>query len=331
MERKIYLTNANLLKEMHRSKLTYCCYQEEKYAWEDIICENYELITPYIINQFFENNPNRDYIIIRVMTAEHIPNYNDGRKLNLQELKMTPFKHFLLSKDDFIKVFNKTDENNIIELLDKYSDDIENFKEEIKENNKRIRFNKLNKDKQVPYKQANELLKNKIESLTEQIKQLSTSFTNNIKPYLKEVLRSHWHGDTIETGHYTIDYGKLTDEFVRMIMLLVDQYARSGNWSGYTYIDDFKSSALVHLCDVALKFEEIKSSNVFSYLTQVTSMKFTANLNAEKTQSRIKSQLMQDIGYDSTYSEILDNEYKDSYFEDKLSTSSSVQNDNVVV
>ena len=124
-----------------------------------------------------------------------------------------------------------------------------------------------------------------------------------------EVLRSHWKGTTIESGEYCITHGNLTDGLVYMLMLLIDQFAKSGNWSGYSWLEDMKSSALVQLCDVVLKFEENKSNNPFAYLTQIASMKFTATLNSEKTQTKIKSWMLQSIGYDASYNETAELEY----------------------
>lgn len=313
-EKKYFLKNANLLEEVHKSKLTYCCYEKPEYGNYDLICEDYNLITPNILQEFFMKNPNKEYVIIRVMTNEHVLPYCKNGKVNLQELKMSPFKHFLITKKSYEQVFesfgkdlNKIDElNNIIEI----------YKEKIKDNNRNIRLNQQTKDKQIPYKDNNKFCKEKINSSIQEIKNLSESFSKSIMITAKEVLRSHWVGETIDSGHFDISQGKLSDGLVYMIIMLVDQFAKSGNWSGYTYLDDMKGSALVHLCDVALKFEESKSNNVFSYLTQVASNKFTATLNAEKTQRRIKSKLMQEIGYNPTFNEQLEEEFRNILYDD---------------
>ena len=160
--------------------------------------------------------------------------------------------------------------------------------ENSKDNNRNIRLNRLEKDKQIPFKEDNKKCDEEIFNITNEIKRLSETFSINIMKNAKEVLRSHWNGKTIESGHFDVSQGKLSDGLVYMIIMLVDQFAKSGNWSGYTYLDDMKGAALVHLCDVALKFEESESTNVFSYLTQIASNKFTATLNSEKYQ-RIKS------------------------------------------
>lgn len=309
-EKRYFLKNSNLLAEIHKSKLTYCCYQDKTYENYDVICDGYSLITPNIVKQFFNDHPNRDYIVIRVMTSEHIIDKCKNGKVNLQDLKLTPFKHFLLTRKDAKKVFNESDCD--IEEINRLNARIVELKNIIKDNNRDIRFNKLNKELQEPSKRDNIEKKQEIKNIIKEIKEKSDSFSSKIKSKLKEVLRSHWVGDTIETGHFSIEQGRLTDNFVKMLILIVDQYARSGNWSGYTYIEDMKSSALCHLIDVALKFEELKSNNAFSYLTQVASMKFTATLNSEKIQRRIKSKMLQESGYDPTYGEQVEEEYKNN-------------------
>jgi hypothetical protein len=311
-EQRYFLKNSNLLEEIHNSKITYCCYTNSDYTKYDVICDGYELVTPNLLQNAFNKVKNRDYIIIRIMTDEHVLPYvcRKNDKVNLQVLKLYPFKHYKITKNDFNKVFDSCGDGYL--QIEKKNERIKELKELIKENKKSIRFNKLNKDLQVPYKQSNLECETEIEQLIGEIKTLSTQFSLKIKEKMEEVLRSHWKGDTIETGEYCIDHGKITDALVYMMITLVDRFSKSGNWSGYTYIDDMKSSALVHLYDVALKFEEIKSNNAFAYLTQVASMKFTATLNSEKIQRKIKSIMLQDLGYDPTFNEQIEEEYKNN-------------------
>ena len=314
-EKRYFLKNSNLLAEVHNSKLTYCCYEKEEYGNYDIICKDYLLITPNIISNFFEKNPDKDYIIVRVMTNEHVLPYCKNNKVNLQELKMKPFKHFLILKKDFDAVYAQTEDN--FDKIDKLNAQILSIKEKKKDNNRIIRLNRLEKNKQIPYKEDNKQCDEKILNITNEIKRLSEAFSINIMKNAKEVLRSHWNGKTIKEGHFDVSQGHLSDGLVYMIIMLVDQFAKSGNWSGYTYIEDMKGAALVHLCDVALKFEESESTNVFSYLTQIASNKFTATLNSEKYQRKIKSRMMQEVGYNPTFGEIVNEEFKNIYYDDE--------------
>ena len=309
-EKRYFLKNSNLLEEIHKSKLTYCCCNNNDYKNYNIICDGYSLVTPNVIDDYFVKNPTAEYIIIRVATDEHILPYIKSKngKVNLQDIKMSPFKHYLLMKRDFLKVFEES--GCSAKLIDEKTDRIKKIKEQIKDNNRNIRFNKLNKELQIPYKEFNQQCDLEIKQLVSDIKKISTDFSSSIKTKMIEVLRSHWTGDTIESGSFSVSHGKLTNGLVYMLMMLVDQFAKSGNWSGYTYLEDMKSSAIVQLCDVVLKFEEKKSSNPFAYLTQIVSMKFTATLNSEKVQRKIKSTMLQDMGYDPTFGEQTEEEYK---------------------
>jgi hypothetical protein len=53
----------------------------------------------------------------------------------------------------------------------------------------------------------------------------------------KEVLRSHWVNG-FENGHFVADLGQINDRLARMFMLLVERYARRGNWRGYCVDED---------------------------------------------------------------------------------------------
>lgn len=316
--KKYFIKNSNLLEEINNSKITYCCYTDKKYTKYDIICDGYDLVTPNLIDNFFKKNKDKDEVIIRIMTEEHILPYISykGSKVNLQDVKMSPFKHFVLSRDDYNKVIQ--DYQNSLDIIETYNNKIIDIKNNIKEINRDIRFKKLSKESDKELKVLLFDNEREIKNIINLIKNETNEFSNNIKKYMKEVLRSHWKGETIETGSYCIDQGKLTDNLVYMLITLVDQYAKSGNWCGYSWLEDMKSAALVQLCEVVLKFEESKSNNAFAYLTQIVSMKFISILNGEKTQTRIKSQLLKNNGYDATYNEAAELEYNISkeYFEE---------------
>jgi hypothetical protein len=112
-----YLNNKDILKEIHKSKMSYCWVLDEKYDQWDAIVEDVNDITPALIEQAKENKASRlqseayaeamlahgtgDYrnkpkqkefavdveditdedVVIRVMTYEHIPE-EPGRKKN---------------------------------------------------------------------------------------------------------------------------------------------------------------------------------------------------------------------------------------------------------
>jgi hypothetical protein len=83
-----------------------------------------------------------------------------------------------------------------------------------------------------------------------------------------EVGRSHWK-DGFHNGVFTIDQGRITKRLAQMFMLLVEQYSHRGNWRGYSYVDEMRSHALMHLSQVALQFDESRSDNPFAFYTQI--------------------------------------------------------------
>ena len=93
-----YLTNKDLLEEIHKSKLSYCCFTDPKYSSYDFIVPNVKKITKKKINDARRKKHNElrtlhrkqhgtskkvkpptlssipmDSIVIRVMTYDHIP------------------------------------------------------------------------------------------------------------------------------------------------------------------------------------------------------------------------------------------------------------------
>jgi hypothetical protein len=49
--RQFYLTNKDLLREIHKSKMTYCWTRDDQYADYDLIVESLEDITPELVNE----------------------------------------------------------------------------------------------------------------------------------------------------------------------------------------------------------------------------------------------------------------------------------------
>lgn len=300
----IFLRNVNLLDEIEQSKLTYCCFDEKKYTHYDIEFVSFELMTPEPIAKFFNDNPLAESIIIRVQTDEHIANIiNKDAYKNLK--RMIPFKHFLLTKETFINVIQAINVN--FDKINEYEQQIEENKKKIKEINGEIRANttkpKDKSEKILGLKSNRSLYEEENNKLTNQIIIENKLFSETIKPLMKEVLRSHWYGETIATGKPSFEHGQITDNLARMIMLLASKYSKAGNWSGYTYIEDMVADAVARMIEVVLKFNEARSDNPFSFLTQTASNQFKAVLDAEKKQRKNKSNLMQKMGYKPSFGE----------------------------
>lgn len=316
----IFLRNSNLLEEIEKSKLSFCCYKKPEDALYDVEFQSYELISPAIIDSFFIEYPEKNKIIMRIMTDEHIINAPVKYKMDRScASSMLPFKHFVLLRSDFFNLKNIIFlDNESIEMLETK---IENNKNELKEIKLKLRdastAEKMNKDIDVnkdELKLIQSTLENENIILKQKIIMETDLFNISLRPYLKEVLRSHWVGESIETGHLSYIHGQLTDNLARMLMLMASKYIKAGNWSGYSYIDDMESAGVALLIERVLKFDAGVSNNPFSYLTSCISNVYIAILNKEKEQRMIKSSQLQDLGYSATFGELENESFSNGNF-----------------
>lgn len=263
-----YLNNKDMLKEIHKSKLSYCYSIDNRYNHFDVIVDDLSEINDKVIQEAKEAHASRlssqgyengidtwydaganrsdkpkqaDYrvapddvaledLVFRVMTYDHIPE-SPGRKKN-----------------------PKSDSDRHARL---------NF---------------------PPFKHY--------------------AF---IDGELREVLRSHWK-DGMDNGSFCQTQGNLTPTLARMMIKLVERYAMRGNWRGYTYNDEMQSAALLQLSEVGLKFNEARSQNPFAYYTATITNSFTRVLNLEKRNQHIRDDMLQDGGYMPSYNRQLDDE-----------------------
>lgn len=251
-----------MLAEIHKSKISYCQYQDKKYTTYDVIVEEFEEI---FLNDTIEaakitraarlsleayeeawlaaptnkkpkaaqfkvdpDTINVEDLVFRVVTWEHIPE-EPGRKKTVKaiadehvKLNFIPFKHYAVTA-----------------------------------------INESTSDK--PFQ-------------------------------VKEVLRSHSQSDKFSMTH-----GSITNKLAKMFMLMVNKYSQRANWRGYTYLDEMKGQALLQLSSMGLRFNEAKSDNPFSYYTASISNSFTRVLNTEKKNQNIRDDLLVDSGQSPSF------------------------------
>lgn len=124
---------------------------------------------------------------------------------------------------------------------------------------------------------------------------------------IKEVGRSHWEGG-LDNGHFSIDQGKITNALSKAMIKLVDRIGTKGNFSGYSYLDEMKSQALLQISVVIIQFDESKGSNPFAYYTTCVQTSFIKILKAEKKQRNIRDQIMMEEIGKSSHSFQMDHE-----------------------
>ena len=247
-----YLSNAELLHEINKSKISYSSFLDEKYQDFSIIIDSEDDIN--------------DEIIYQAKT-------NKAIQLNRAKLRQ-------MIKDDWTKA-------DIQEDIDKNSYKPEDITEDqlvyrimtydhIPEEHVTGKKNMLNNLRFPPFKHY-----------------------TYIDGVFTEVGRSHWEGG-LHNGKFNKDHGKATNNLAKAVMKMVDRYGTKGNFSGYTFLSDMKSQALLQLSTVLLQFNEKVGDNPFSWYTSVIHTSFLKVLKSEKRQREIKDEIMQsEIGISS--------------------------------
>ena len=94
---------------------------------------------------------------------------------------------------------------------------------------------------------------------------------------------------------------RMTEELGKLLMLLVNNYAKKGCWAGYSYLDEMKGNALVLMVRYWKTFD-IQRGNPFAYFTQLTKNAFIEYLNKEKKNQTLRDELLIEKGLDPSYS-----------------------------
>jgi hypothetical protein len=120
--------------------------------------------------------------------------------------------------------------------------------------------------------------------------------------------KSHWKGP-IDTGKFSKDHGRITENLGKMYIKLSERYAQRSNWRGYTYVDEMRGQAILQLSQIGLQFDESKSENPFAYYTAAVTNSFTRILNLEKKSQNIRDDLLQEAGLTPSLTRQYRNEY----------------------
>lgn len=267
-----YLNNKDILKEIHKSKNTYCSYIGPECADYDMIVSNVKQINKKNILQARRNRAER----LAKLAHEAATSGGVKRKLDEFEIKYTKIPETdvvfrvmtwdHVPQDDSKK---KTIEKIVDDdepLLTEY-DDVEAVSpaKYIKCNFPPFQHYKIN-DEGVPYC----------------------------------VGKSHWKGD-LDKGKFSKEHGTMTNKLAHMFMKLCERYATRSNWRGYTYNDEMRSQALLQLSQIGLQFDESKSQNPFAYYTAAITNSFTRVLNIEKRNQNLRDDILEMNGLTPSY------------------------------
>lgn len=246
MKKVNYLNNKDMLKELHRSKTTYCEFDEEKYADFDLIVES--------VDDIFNSDS-----LYRAAESR-------AAKLSQEAYELAVASGNAKARPIDFKVDPKTIKHEGLVFRVKTYEHIP-----LAPGRKKTPRSTADKHAKVNFQPFKHYVIKNNQAL--------------------EVGRSHWYGD-----RFSLAGGYITNNLAKMFLLLVNKISQSGNWRGYTYLDEMKGQAMLQLSQMGLCFDESKSDNPFAYYTAAINHAFTRVLNLEKKNQKIRDDLLIDSG-----------------------------------
>ena len=264
-----YLNNKDILKEIHKSKTTYCSFLDPSFSDYDLIINNVDQINKKNIDIARQNRAER---LTKLAHEQAVAASGEKKKIDEFEVDVNTIHDtdvvFRVMTWDHVPIDQvKTDKYN-----KKMEEEIARSEYDSDEDDDLVAagptmYLKCNFPPFYHYKVG-----------------------GNHVPYC--VGKSHWKGD-LETGHWCRDHGAMTKKLAMMFMKLCERYATRSNWRGYTYNDEMRSQALLQLSHIGLQFDESKSQNPFAYYTAAITNSFNRVLNIEKRNQNLRDDILE--------------------------------------
>ena len=262
MKRQKYLNNKDMLKEIHKSKLSFCSSLDDEYNRFDVIVEDIEDINnPEFIQAAKESRA------AQLSTQAYESAYwewHDNNGKASQKPKQIAHK---VDPDTI-------DENTLIFRLMTFE--------------------------HVPLEPGRKSKPKTVADHHAKCNFPPFKHYAYVNGELKEVLRSHWEGG-FDNGKFSTTHGSISNELAKMFIKLCERYSMRSNWRGYTYVDEMRGQALLQLAMIGLQFNEAKSDNPFAYYTAAITNSFTRVLNIEKKNQNIRDDILIDSGHLPSY------------------------------
>jgi hypothetical protein len=275
-----YLNNKDILKEIHKSKNTYCSFVDPEYHRYDIIIDKPEdpleesldfalqeeqiakakdtrasRLSLELGEKISPESINDSDLIFRVMTWEHIPMSQKTPRKTVTKKTAMDIIEFELDSDEDKDDIDLEDENLVYE---------------------KVNFPPFQHFKLDDYQN------------------------------FRCVGKSHWIGG-MENGYFSKDHGQITNKLAKIYMMLCEKYSMKYNWRGYTYRDEMEASAILQLTYVGLRFNEAKSANPFAYYTAAVTNSFCRVLNTEKRSQNIRDDILEINGLTPSFTRQMSN------------------------
>jgi hypothetical protein len=264
-----YLNNRDILKEIHKSKTTYCSFATKEDADFDLILPSVDKINK---KNIMAGRKARAERLTRVEYDKAQSQTSDKLRLDDFTVKLSKIADvdvvFRIMTWDHIPAYNK--KSKVVDpdaepVITEYDDTVRVPDKYVKVNFPPFQHYKINEEG-IPYC----------------------------------VGKSHWQGDLVK-GKFSREHGTMTNKLAHMFMKLCERYATRSNWRGYTYNDEMRSQALLQLSQIGLQFDESKSQNPFAYYTAAITNSFTRVLNIEKRNQNLRDDILEMNGLTPSY------------------------------
>jgi hypothetical protein len=272
-----YLNNKDILKEIHKSKNSYCVYKDQDAADYDLILADVSKINKKNILQARKNRAER---LAKLAHDNAVAATGQKQKMENFEIKYTKIPQtdvvFRVMTWEHIPLDDAKTQRARDAARELYEDEEEEAYTEYDEDDPK--HNKYVKVNFPPFQHF-------------RVDEEGT-------PVL--VGKSHWQGG-LKRGKFCRDHGQMTNKLAHMFIKLCERYATRSNWRGYTYNDEMRSQALLQLSQIGLQFDESKSQNPFAYYTAAITNSFTRVLNIEKRNQNIRDDILEMNGLNPSY------------------------------
>ena len=282
-----YLNNKDILKEIHKSKTSYCYFTKKDYDSYDLIADMFESGLEKSLEWCVQPEQLEEAKLLKSLRLSAEQGLTGKNKLDPETIeidglmfRVMTWDHIPMSQKQPRKVVKKKKAVDIIDFDEEESSE-DSFADLEDKKTKALVDDMVHAKVNFPPFQHYRL---DADTMT-----------------LHLVGKSHWKSG-LKTGEFSTKHGNITDKLARMYIMLCEKYAMKFNWRGYTYNDEMRQSAILQLTYVGLRFNEAKSANPFAYYTAAITNSFCRVLNAEKRSQNIRDDILEMNGLNPSFS-----------------------------
>ena len=225
-----YLNNKDILKEIHKSKTSYCSFTKNEYHQYDGIIDCPDMSLEKSLAFAIKPTQIKEAKLMKSLRLSAEQGLTGQRKIDPKTIetdglifRVMTWDHIPLSQKQPRKVVKKKKAFDIIDF-DEANSSEDSFADLEDKKTKAL---------------VDDMVHAKVNFPPFQHYRLDTDTMT-----LSLVGKSHWKGG-MKTGSFTATNGALTDKLARMYIMLCEKYAMKYNWRGYTYNDEMRSSAIL--------------------------------------------------------------------------------------